>query len=416
MSAESELAVIGGCLQDGSLFAALDLAPEDFSQLSCRRAWEAMMNLRERSEPIDVITVAEELERLHGDASLQHLVAWADAATLHNLDTYAQSVQRSGKLRSAAQIGARLQEATLDEAAIDESIRDLMQLAVTRKRYAKTAQDLARAVVEYLDDVQQGRRAGITTGLADLDHSIGGFRAGDLYVLGARPAMGKTAWLLGRAEAAGVPVGIISAEQGHDQVGLRLVAIRGQLNAHRLRLGDLREHEWPRLSEVTQEIARLPIWVNDQPAPTLQTIVRQARQWQHEQGIQALYVDYIQRLKGSRPDDPRHQQVADLVMGLKELARELGIPVVALSQVNRNVEARTNKRPGLADLKDSGAIEQEADVVMTLYREEVYDEDSAQKGIAEIDVLKNRHGPTGVVRVAWRGECMRFDALTMRVA
>jgi replicative DNA helicase len=243
-----------------------------------------------------------------------------------------------------------------------------------------------------------------------MDKFIGGFHNSDLVIVGARPAMGKTAFMLNLAINADAPVGIISAEQGMMQMGGRVIAIDGRINTAGIRSGKLEDEDYNRMTASYSRLRDRVIQFYDKPAPTLQDIVRQARKWKHNLDIKALYIDYVQRVKVDGKA-PRHEQIGDVAMGLKELARELDIPVIALAQVNRSVEARTNRRPQMGDLKDSGVIEQEADVIAMLYRDEVYDENSQHKGIAEVDIKKNRHGDIGIVRTVWRAEYLRFEDL-----
>jgi len=214
--------------------------------------------------------------------------------------------------------------------------------------------------------------------------------------------------LLNLASAHEEPSGIISAEQGREQIGLRGIAINGRVSAHAMRLAKLNDHDWPKITNAVSYMKDRKIRLNDQPGISLTELVRQARQWKYQYDIKILYIDYIQRIKANKKL-PKHEQVGEVAMALKELARELDIPVVALAQVNRDVEKRGDKRPNMSDLKDSGSIEQEADNIMSLYRDEVYSEDSPDKGIAEVNVLKNRHGPTGMIRVSWIAQFMIFE-------
>jgi len=287
----------------------------------------------------------------------------------------------------------------------------LMAMNHTKRQFDHTLQSSLNAAIEDLERRMDGGEVlGVKTGIAAVDRFIGGFHNSDLIIVGARPAMGKTAFMLNLAINADAPVGIISAEQGMMQMGGRVIAIGGQVNTARMRSGDLGKDDFDRITQIGTKLRDRVIQFYDKPAPTLQDIVRQARKWKHKLKIKALYIDYVQRIKVDGKA-PRHEQIGGVAMGLKELARELDIPVIALAQVNRSVEARTNRRPQMGDLKDSGVIEQEADVIAMLYRDEVYDENTDSKGIAEIDIKKNRHGEIGIIRTSWRAEFLRFDDL-----
>ena len=403
---------------DNSKLAELDLVGDDFLDAKYRQVFEAVCDLVAAQEVADVITVAEKLERETGRKNWLPILGeiakntWSTA----NISSYAKIVKEEARKRRAVEIANRLRDDVGQGlGAVDDAIRDLMQLNTTRKNYECSISQALSATVEMMDEAAhtEGKIVGITTGLEDLDNCIGGFQNTDLYVIGARPAMGKTAFLLNCANAANVPAGIISSEQGREQVGLRLIAIDGRVSAHRMRVADLETHEWNKVTRTVSGLANKRIWINDQPGPTIEQVIRQARKWKFQHDIKILYLDYIQRIKADA-SLPRHEQVGAIAMALKELARELGIPVVALAQVNRSVEARPNKRPYMSDLKDSGAIEQEADNIMTLYRDEVYDPESKDKGIVEIAVMKNRHGPTGLIRAVWNAEFMRFEDFEAR--
>jgi replicative DNA helicase len=258
-------------------------------------------------------------------------------------------------------------------------------------------------------DSKKGGVFGVPSGLTDLDKVLGGFHNSDLYVVGARPAIGKTAMLLNFANAAGVAGGVISAEQPAEQIGLRLIAIDGKVCAHKMRNGDLEEHDFARIALTARNLNQKEIHLYDKSGPTIMEVIRQARKWKMQYDIRILYVDYIQRLKWTDLKIARHEQVGNVVMCLKELARDLNIPIVALAQVNRDVEKRTDKRPNMGDLANSSEIEKEADCIMLLYRDEVYNDQTMDKGVIEIDVAKNRHGPTGWKKFIWQERFMRVE-------
>lgn len=412
---QSELAVVGGLLLDNSLGQNIDLLPDDFLNGQYRIIYEATTELISLGQVADIITVAEHLDRITGRRGWLSIIGdiVKQCVTAVNTPAYASIVRTEARKRKAVEIARHLIENVSEGLeSVDEAIRGLMSLEVSQKKFERTITEALAGAIDAIElaNAKKGGLVGVTSGLVDIDNCIGGFQKSDLYIIAGRPAMGKTAMLLNCLGAADVPAGLISAEQGAGQIGLRLLAINGRLSAHRMRLAQMDDSEYTRLTATCARLNNRKIWLNDRPAPTIDEVVRQARRWKFNYGIEALYVDYLQRIKGGMKGAvPRHEEVAHVVMSLKELARELDIPVIALAQVSRNVEARPNKRPYMSDIKDSGCVEQEADMVMTLYRDEVYNEDTEDKGICEVSILKNRHGPTGVIRTVWLPEYMRFE-------
>ncbi len=412
----AERLAIGAVLLQPEQFALMDLAPADFSLPVCRQAWEAIAEMVVAGETPDPVILAQRLATPGGMTSGQWMAHLGDMArecvTPERAPTYARTVRTHARTQQLARIARELLEAAQrGEDAADSAIEQIMALDRQTTRHGCSLKAALSEAVDEIDDAfhAQGSLRGLTTGLTRLDEITGGLHNGDLIVVAARPAMGKTALMLNMALAAGVPVGIISSEQPRHQVAMRLIAIEGKVIAARMRNGNLDDDDWPR---ITGAVSRLPadqMHINDHAGITISELARQARAWRHQHGIRALYVDYIQRIRAEDTSPPRHEQVAQVVMALKQLARDLDIPVVALAQVNRGVESRPNKRPTMGDIKDSGTVEQESDVILTLYRDEVYHEDTPDTGVAEIAVAKNRHGPVCTIRAGWVGWCMRFE-------
>lgn len=421
----SEYAVLGGLLIDPSRFSEIDLAPTDFSVRTNALIFEAITDMVRDSREIDAVTVADFLERQpgrKGDGWLARTVSLAnDTPSAANIRAYAHIVREESVRRQAISVAENLKQSLKDGmGAVDKAIQELMLLSSPRHSHDCTVKQAATMAVEAIDKAWQAKGAltGITTGVHTLDKALGGLQRSDLIVVGARPSVGKTAFMLNIADNAEVPVGIISGEQGREQVGLRLIAKNGRLNAHNLRIGRVEDQEWPKMTQAVSKLIDRRLFINDKPNPSIDDVMRQARKWKFQYDIRALYVDYLQRIRtpAAMVRSPRHEQVGYVALCLKELARELDIPVVALAQVNRSVEERVNKRPNMGDLKDSGSIEQEADIIMLLYRDDVYDEESRDKGIMEVNVAKNRHGPTGMIRCAWNAESMVVNDLYMGAA
>jgi replicative DNA helicase len=293
---------------------------------------------------------------------------------------------------------------------VDVAIQSLMTLDNHEKKHTHTiAEALGEARKKLEQSCNSKALVGITTGLKKLDGAIGGLQAPDLYIIGGRPAMGKTAVLINLMLSNDCPVGFFSTEQPMEQIGLRTLSIQGGVSAKNLRSAQLKDDDWPKLITAVKKVSKKGIFIHDKPSITIGELMREARRMKYNYDIRVLYVDYIQRIKSPKAES-RRLEVAEVVTGLKTLARELNIPVVALAQVSRKVEDRKDKRPHMGNLLESGVIEQEADVVILLYRDEVYNEDG-KKGVIEFLIDKNRHGPVGDLNFAWLGDQMKVGDL-----
>lgn len=412
---DSEFAVIGGMLLEPVLITEIDdLAPEDFTLESFRLVYAELLDMAASREVIDIVTAGERLEKKHGGEFFNLLGKCIKACvSTANVKAYAKLVREESRKRRAQQIAGELLNAVpvdgLD--AVDAAIRDLMTLTQTRKNHESSIGQVMMRAIEIIQeaDSKQGV-VGVPSGVEDLDKVLGGFHDSDLYVVGARPAIGKTAVMLNFANNCNVSCGVISAEQPSEQIGLRLIAINGRIDANKMRNGDLEEMDFMKVATTAAKFNQQDnIHLYDKPAPTVLEVIRQARKWKMQHDIKILFVDYIQRIKWTDLRIARHEQVGNVVMCLKELARDLNIPVVALAQVNREVEKRTNKRPEMGDLANSSEIEKEADCIILLYRDEVYEEKTLDKGVMEFDIAKNRHGPIGYKKVVWVEKFMRVE-------
>lgn len=422
-SVQAEQAVLGGLLiNPKSLPFVQDIvASDDFYRHEHRLIFRAIESLANDGDEIDVVTVAEELESqdvIDETGGLPYLgELHQNTPAAKNVGSYARLVANHAKARKIATLSRDMLCATGDDwqNIADNVMRELLAIAGVQRKWECGLADALNGAIDIVEAAYQRKGlVGVPTGLTKLDSLMGGLHETDLIVVGGRPSMGKTAFMLRCVLAADCPVGIISGEQPRDQVALRMAGMEGRLNASRLRNGQLKDDEWPVLTSSVSKLNKRLVQINDQPGITIAQIVRQARTWKQQHDIGVLFVDYLQKIKTTSKTDKRHEQVGEVAQELKNLAKELRIPVVALAQVNRSVESRTDKRPRMGDLKDSGEIEQEADTAILLYRDEVYDDESKDKGTAELIVDKNRHGPTGFIRVAWVGECMRFDDLVQQ--
>ncbi|MBL4761427.1 MAG: replicative DNA helicase [Gammaproteobacteria bacterium] len=412
---EAEQALIGGLLIDSSVITEVDVEPSDFGNANYAAIFEAIKGIQSEGEVADVFTVADRLNRGSEQNWLPSLAAiQKNTISTRNIGTYSKHIKRFAVERKATLIAQDLLEALRHDglSAVDAAISQLMALESTPRKSTHTLKESLRAAMDHIEKIQgMDGLSGVRTGLTELDDLMGGFHDSDLCIIGARPAMGKTGLLINLALNSNIPCGIFSTEQAHDQIALRSISMTGSVNSQNLRTAKLNDNDWAGITAALGLLAEKHVFIDDKSRPTIAQVCRQARKWKLKHGIKILYVDYIQRLQATDTRLPKHQQVEEIVVGLKTLAKELDIPIVALAQVNREVEKRTDRRPGMGDLKDSGAIEQEADEIIMLYRDEVYNPDTEFKGIAELNIEKNRHGPIGCVKAAWIGQYMRFEDL-----
>lgn len=386
------------CMRNPDLLTDLAVKSEHFESPMNRLIYQTMM---EYGRSFDAVLINQKLfEQGEREAAARVLDIMNDCTGIQsNAAKYAVQIRNNHRKRRTEEILKEGME-TLDAGAV---VRSLMELDQEDASHETTIKQAMSQALQDMEQASEGIR-GITTGLSDLDKHLGGWHKGDLCVIGARPAMGKTALLLHFAQSCNVPLGLVSAEQPAYQIAQRHVASIGKVRLSDLRQGKIGEHETKAVISANHRLK--DYWIFDRSAPTVDDIVKVARRWKHRHDIEVLFVDYIQRIQGK--GKARHEQVGDVVRSLKTLARDLNIPVVALAQVARQVEVRDNKRPGMGDLSDSSEIEKEADQIITMYRDEVYNKTTETPGICELKVCKNRHGYTGTVDVRWIGEHVSF--------
>lgn len=295
-----------------------------------------------------------------------------------------------------------------DSDAVSAKTSELLGMNRGDEKHDHSFAEMLDKGLEWIQTKASGELHGVSCGYDSLSRCLGAFHNSDLIVIAARSAMGKTAFLVNLALRSNANIGFISAEQPCEQMGIRSMVIDSGANMQSLRAGDLNEYEMALLSDSIERLRSNSGRIYDKPQCTIAQVQQKAREWVHKYGVNALYVDYLQDIKANDQRLPRHEQVGQVADGLKNIARELKIPVITLAQVNRGVESRPDKRPGMGDIKDSGQIEQVADQILTIYRDEYYHEDSQDKGIVEIDVKKNRHGATGCIRMQWHAKSMQF--------
>jgi replicative DNA helicase len=411
----AEQAVLGSLMLETSRAAEVNLLAEDFTASHHREIYRAIRSCVERRIRADAVTVSEFLER-HATMEFQWLVYCAELVretpSAANVKAYAEIVkQRADAVRAKRSAMSLVQNIDNEPELLDSTIRELMQLTRTQRDHECRVGDTLGSIIDYIDFRQNNRGVipGLRTGIEKLDRAILGLNKGDLVVIAGRPGMGKTA-ILGGIHLANrkVPTGCMSAEMPRDQLVMRMVSSISGVPLRNIRLGELDDEHWPRMNTAFNMIRDMPLHINDRSAPDIEEIVRQARRWKYEHDIQLLSLDYLQRIPTPRGVKQRNEGVEYITRTLKELARDLEIPVVALSAVGREVEKREDKRPLMSDLRDSGAIEAEADNIITLYREEVYSDDQRYAGLAELGVIKQRNGEICRVVATYTGATVTF--------
>jgi replicative DNA helicase len=429
---EAEKCVLGAILLHNDAFnQAVELIDSrDFFRDAHRRIFDKMVALNERSLAIDFVTLKEELfrsnelEEVGGPAYVASLVDGVPRSA--NVEYYARIVKEKSTLRglihSANRIAAQAYDADRDaDLLLDDAERAIFEIAENRIRVGFVPlRDLVQSSFSTIERLQEhkGLVTGVPSGFVDLDEMTSGFQPADLIIVAGRPSMGKTSLVLNIAAHVGVhagtTVGIFSLEMSKEQLFLRLLTAEARIDAHRFRTGYLSERDYGRLSQALGTLADARVFIDDTAAIGVLEMRAKARRLAAEHGLQLLVVDYIQLMQGRGRFENRQQELASISRALKQLAKELNVPIVALSQLSRAPESRSDRRPQLADLRESGALEQDADVVLFLYRAELYDKDETRPedlGIAELIVGKQRNGPTGTVRLTFIKEYTRFENL-----
>ncbi|MED5619198.1 replicative DNA helicase [Ideonella sp. BN130291] len=435
-SIEAEQSVLGGLLLDnGAWDRAGDLLQDtDFYRFEHRVIYAAIGTLINASKPADVITVHEQLQSL-GKADecggLKYLNDLAQSVpSAANLRRYAEIVRERAILRkliaASDQIATKAfnPQGTPVSTILDEAEGTIFKIGEEGSRQKQGFQSMDNLVMQLIDRVtelyENGAEevTGVRTGFYDMDRMTAGLQPGDLIILAARPSMGKTAFALNIAEHVavqeGLPVVVFSMEMGASQLALRLVGSLGRIDQQHLRTGKLNDDEWSRLSEATERLSKASMFIDETPALNPSELRARARRQARQCGrLGLIVIDYLQLMSGSggASEENRATVIGEISRGLKALAKELQCPVIALSQLNRSVETRTDKRPMMSDLRESGAIEQDADVIMFIYRDEYYNKDSKEPGVAEIIIGKQRNGPVGTVKLTFLKPLTKFDNL-----
>lgn len=430
---EAEQSIIGAIfLQPESLIVASErLQPHDFYQTAHQQIFEVMLELSDKGSPVDVVTVSEvfaarkSLEEIGG---LSYLLELSNAVpTAANVEYYADIVSEKSILRRLIRTATKIvDDGYMREDEVGELLSDAERsiMEVANKRNASDFRHIEGVLHETFDNIEQmhqnkGDVTGISTGYVDLDKMTAGFQRNDLIIVAARPSMGKTAFALNIAQNAAVRskqnVAIFSLEMGAEQLVMRMLCAEGLIDAQRLRTGSLENEDWNKLMLAIGSLSKSGIYIDDSPGLRVNEIRAKCRRLYQESGLDMILIDYLQLIQGSgRPGENRQQEVSEISRSLKALARELKVPVIALSQLSRGVEQRQDKRPMMSDLRESGSIEQDADIVSFLYRDDYYnkEEDAPPNDLIEIILAKQRNGPTGTVKLAFNKQYNKFSNYT----
>ena len=426
---EAEEAVIGSLLIDheGIIKIADKLKPEDFYKEANNKIYEIILGLFSKHEPIDILSLSNKLEekslldKVGGRSYLVNLANKVPSAT--NIENYANIVQKKATLRRLINVAGSILELGYDE---DKNVEELLDRAeqglfsVSQQHLKQNfvhVKNVLSGAFDRIDEIHQDGDAlrGLTSGFIDIDNLLGGFQKSDLVILAARPSMGKTTFAMNLAENAAMtsdkPALIFSLEMPSEQIMMRMLASLGRIDQTKIRTGQLEDEDWARLSSTMGLlIEKGKMYIDDAAGLTPTEVRSRARRVARDNGgISLIMVDYLQLMRAPQFADNRTLEIAEISRSLKALAKELEVPVIALSQLNRSLEQRADKRPVNSDLRESGSIEQDADLIMFIYRDEVYHDDSEFKGMAEIIIGKQRNGPIGRVPLTFQGQFSRFD-------
>ena len=429
-SLEAERSVLGSMLIDPEAveIAAEIIKEEDFYARQNGILFQTMLEMQRKGTAIDPVTLQTRLREknlppeLYADEMIRELIAMVPSSA--NRKSYANIVAEKSLLRSMIRANEEIAgncyaETEEMETLLDKAERRIFE--ISQRRTASNFVPIDQIVMNAMNKIEQASRikgsvTGLSTGFTDLDNRTAGLQPADFILIAARPSMGKTALVLNIAEYLTMReekcIAIFSLEMSKEQLVNRMFAMQSHVDAQKIRIGDLTETEWAEVIESAEKIGESRLIIDDTPAISVPELRSKCRKYKLEFGLEMIIIDYLQLMSGSgRRGDSRQQEISDISRSLKALARELNVPVVALSQLSRAVESRPNHRPMLSDLRESGAIEQDADLVMFIYRDDYYNEDSEKKGIAEIIIAKQRNGPIGTVELSWQPQLTKFANL-----
>ena len=428
---EAEQSVLGGILIENEAInrVAEILDAEDFYRDAHRKIFDSLINLSERDEPADLITLTNELrkiDQLDSIGGASYLASLIDSVpTAANIEYYAKIVKEKAILRKLIQTSTGIITQSYEdrgdvEGFLDEAERAIFEISEKRVRPSfYSIRDIVKESFKTIERLFQKKElvTGVPSGFKELDRMTAGFQPSDLIIIAGRPSMGKTAFCLNVAQYAAIqnkfPVAIFSLEMSKEQLVIRMLCSEAYVEGTRLRTGFLSESDWPKLTIAAGNLSEAPIYIDDTAALSILELRAKARRLKSDRGLGMLIVDYLQLMKGRTRVESRQQEISEISRSLKALAKELNIPVIAVSQLSRKTEERTGNRPQLSDLRESGAIEQDADLILFIYRDEVYNraEDNPNKGKAEVIIGKQRNGPTGKIELAFLDKMTTFKDL-----
>lgn len=428
-SPEAEQSVIGSMIMDKDAIVAASevITGDDFYQQRYGILYEAMIELFNEGKPVDLITLQNKLKEKDVPPELCSLEFIRDlitsVPTSANVRYYANIVKEKSMLRQLIKVSESItNECYLDKEKLETILEDSEKkmFDVLQKRNSGDFVSIREIVFKSLESIESAARnkgsvTGVATGFYDLDYKTAGLQPSDLILIAARPSMGKTAFVLNIAEhvvlKGNVTTAIFSLEMSKDQLVKRIMAMHSKVNSQSIRTGDLSDEDWLKLVESARMIGNSNLIIDDTSSISISELRSKCRKFKLEHNLGLVIIDYLQLMTGSKKNESRQQEISEISRSLKGLARELNVPVVALSQLSRAVEQRPDKRPMLSDLRESGAIEQDADIVMFIYRDDYYNHDSEEAGISEIIIGKQRNGPTGTVKLAWQSQFTKFANL-----
>jgi len=430
-SLAAEQSVLGGLMLDNQCWdnVAEKVSVEDFYRKDHRLIFETVAELAKQDEPFDVITISELLGQrgdLEAVGGLAYLGALAkDTPSAANIQSYASIVRQRSVRRQLIHIGNEISDSGFDTEGreinelLDSAESKVFKIAEQGSKGEKgfeSIKDLLGVAVDKITELHESQNSitGVSSGFVDLDGMMSGLQPADLIIVAGRPSMGKTSFAMNLVENVGIqsgmPVAVFSMEMPGDSLAMRMMSSLGRINQHNVRTGQLEDDEWPRMQSSINLLAEAKIFIDDTAALSPMEVRARSRRLMKEHGQLGLIVlDYLQLMQSPSKSESRVAEISDISRSLKALAKELNVPVIALSQLNRNLEQRPNKRPVMSDLRESGSIEQDADVIIFIYRDEVYNEDSDSKGVAEIIIGKQRNGPIGTCRLSFLGQYTRFE-------
>jgi replicative DNA helicase len=425
-SVEAEQSVLGAMLLDKEAISTATelISGADFYREAHKEIFEAIVDIYDKGEPVDLITLTEQLRTrntLDAVGGITYLTNLMDAVpATGNVKYYAKIIEDKSLLRrlikSSNEIISKSYEASEEIGEIiDNAEKGIFNISLNRSTQGFThVKSILNANIDKIEELflNKGKITGVPTGFNDLDGKLSGLQNSELILIAARPSMGKSSFMMNIVQHASVrekaTTAIFSLEMSKEQLTQRLLCAEALIDAHRLRIGDINEDEWVKLARAMGPLTEAPIYIDDTPAISITEMRAKCRRLKLEHNLGLIVIDYLQLMQGKSSSESRQQEISEISRSLKALAREINVPVVALSQLSRAPEMRADHRPILSDLRESGAIEQDADVVMFLYRDEYYHPDSEKKNIGEVIIAKQRNGPTGTIELVWLGQFTKF--------